>query len=400
LLHKKGPTWYFGASNTTNYLGGQMSFRSTLSQMWFNIQHTLLPFLEENNGELSERNKQIVSVLELVRIENFLPDYRFFNGRPSKNRARMARAFIAKMVLKLPYTKQLVEFLERDKQLRVICGWNNESSLPHESTFSRAFAEFARTALPDRVHQALVREIYKNEIIGHIGIDSTPLIGREKPLKKEGTRQERKKAANKRYLREKKGIEIGRKRKQMNQPLNEMIAELPSSCDMGMKRNSQGNTMVWKGYKLHAAVDDHGIAVATILTSASLNDCEACIPLMEKSNKVVKNFYDLMDSAYDVPEIKEYSRSLGHAPIIDAHARSTAQKEEQEKEAKRRRLIGFCTAEDSRYKNRFPKERFNGLFKEYFGGNNIQYKGPVKVFCHTMFGVLTCTAITLLKCLS
>lgn len=263
-----------------------MSFRSTLSQMWFNLEYKFFPLLEKDIGELTNRNKEIVSVLELVRIENFLPDYRFCNGRPTKDRCRIARAFIAKMVLKLPYTNQLVDLLGRDKQLKVICGWDIESSIPHESTFSRAFSEFALTALPDRVHQALVREIYKDEVIGHIGNDSTRLIGREKPLKKEGTRQQRKKAGNERYIREKKGIEVGRKRKQMNQPLDEMIKELPSYCDMGMKRNSQGNTMVWKGYKLHAAVDDLGIAVATILTSASLNDCEATIPLMAKSNKV------------------------------------------------------------------------------------------------------------------
>jgi hypothetical protein len=377
-----------------------MSFRSNLSQIWFNIQYKLFPFLEENLGDLSEKNKEIVSVLELVRIESFLPNYTWDNGRPPKDRCAMARAFVAKMVLKLPYTNQLIDLVKRDKQLKVICGWDIESRIPDKSVFSRAFHHFAKIALPDRVHQALVREIYKDDIIGHIGNDSTPLIGREKPLKKEGTRQERKKAANDRYLREKRGLEVGRKRKQMTQTFDEMIAELPTSCDMGMKKNSQGNAMVWKGYKFHAAVDDHGIAVAAILTSASLNDCEAAIPLMAKTNKVVKNFYDLMDAAYDVPEVKEYSQSLGHIPIIDAHARSKAQKEEQEMEAKRRRLIGFCTAEDKRYRNRFPKERFNALFKEYFGGNSIQYKGPVKVFCHTMFGVLTCTAITLLRFLS
>lgn len=383
-----------------NTKGAKMSFRSTLSQMWFNLQYNLFPFLEETVGELSERNKRIVSVLELVRIEDFLPDNRFHNGRPIKDRVQIARAFIAKTVLKFNYTKQLVENLEIDKQLRVICGWDIESNIPSESTFSRAFKEFSETGLPDKVHQALVREIYKDDIIGHIGNDSTPVIGREKALKKEGTSQARKKACNDRYIREKKGIEIGRKKKQMGQTLEEMMLELPTSCDIGMKRNSQGYAMGWKGYKLHAAVDDKGMAVAVILTSASLNDCEAGIPLMAKTNKVVRNFYDLMDSAYDVPEIKEYSKSLGHVPIIDQHARSTAQKEEKESIAKGNLLLGFRTAEGKRYKHRFSKERFNSLFKEYFGGNNIQYKGPVKVFCHVMFGVLACTAITLLKSLS
>ena len=377
-----------------------MSFRSTLSQMWFNIQSTLFPLLEEQTGQLSDQYKVLISVLELVRIENFLPCYRFNLGRPTKDRVSIAKTFIAKTVLKLPYTKQIVRILKQDKQLKIICGWEANSKIPSESKFSRAFKEFAESELPDTVHQALIQEFYKDKIIGHIGIDSTPLVGREKPLKKEGTAKERKKFANDRYVREKRGEELGRRKKQMNQTLSEMIAELPSSCDMGMKKNSQGFTMVWKGFKLHVAVDDMGIPVSAILTSASLNDCEAGIPLMAKSNKVVRNFYDLMDSAYDVSEIKEYSLSLEHVPLIDIHARSTTQKKEKEEERKRKWLLKAETAEDRRYRERFSKERFNSMFKEYYGGRNIQYKGPVKVFCHSMFGVLAYTAVTIISFLS
>lgn len=377
-----------------------MSFRSTLSQMWFNIQHTLFPLLEEQTGELCNQYKELISVLELVRIENFLPCYRFNLGRPTKDRVFIARAFIAKIVLKLPYTKQIVNVLKKDKQLRIICGWEEHSKIPSESKFSRAFKEFAESTLPDRVHQALIHEVYKDKIIGHIGNDSTSLVGREKPLKKEGTPKERKKLANDRYVREQRGDELSRRKKQMNQALNEMIAELPTSCDMGMKKNAQGIATVWKGYKLHAAVDDMGIPVSAILTSASLNDCEVGIPLMAKSNQSVRNFYDLMDSAYDVSEIKEYSVSLGHVPLIDNHARSTAQKKEKEEEGKRKWLLKAYTAEDRRYRERFSKERFNSMFKEYYGGRTMQYKSAVKVFCHSMFGVLAYTATTLIRFLN
>src|ERR1700746_1914851 len=36
----------------------------------------------------------------------------------------------------------------------------------------------------------------------------------------------------------------------------------------------------------------------------------------------VINLYDLMDSAYDAPEIKAKSLALGHVPIIDPHPRN------------------------------------------------------------------------------
>jgi hypothetical protein len=372
-----------------------MSFRSTLSQMWFNIQQTLFPMLEEQTGKLPDQYKELISILELVRVENFI-HYTWNLGRPPKDRVFIARAFVAKVVLKLTYTNQLVRILEQDKQLRIICGWDAHSKIPSESKFSRTFEEFATSNLPDRVHQALIRGVYKDQIIGHIGNDSTSVVSREKPLKKEGTPRERKKLANERYVREQRGEELSRRMKQTNQTLDEMTAELPTSCDMGMKKNAQGITTVWKGYKLHAAVDDMGIPVSAILTSASLNDCEVGIPLMAKSNQSVKNFYDLMDSAYDVSEIKEYSLSLGHVPIIDFHARSTAQKTEKKEERKRKWLLKVFTAEDKRYRQRFPKERFNSMFKEYYGGRTVQYKGPVKVFCHSMFGILAYTAKTLI----
>lgn len=377
-----------------------MSFRSTLSQLWFNIQHTLFPFLESEIGELSEDHKKLVSVLEVVRVESFLNSDQFLPGRPAKDRIFIARAFIAKAVLKLPYTNQIIKQLKENKQLRIICGWESNSKIPSESKFSRVFKEFAESSLPDRVHQALIKGAYDGTIVGHIGYDSTPVNGREKPLKKEGTPKERKRKANAKHRKEKEGKEISRKNKQMGQSLDQMISELPTSCDIGMKKNSAGYATVWKGYKLHAAVDDLGIPISVILTSASLNDCEVGIPLMAKSKKVVQNFYDLMDSAYDVDEIKEYSKSLEHVPIIDFHARSPSQKAEKEAETARKKLLNFYTAEGRRYKKRFPKERFNSLFKEYYGGRTVQYKGAKKVFCHSMFGILAYTANALLSCFS
>jgi hypothetical protein len=373
-----------------------MSFRNTLSQIWFNIQYTLFPHIETKTCKLSKEYKEIISVLELVRIEQFIDSNRYANGRPPKDRIFIARAFIAKLILKLTYTKQIIDLLNKDIQLKVICGWEEHSRIPHKSKFSRAFKEFAQMALPERVHQALVREVYKDKIIGHIGNDSTSLNAREKPLKKEGTRKQRKKVANDRYVKEQKGELESRRKRQARQTLDEMLAELPKRCDFGMKKDSQGVAKIWKGYKLHAGIDDLGMPVSVILTSASLNDCEVGIPLLAKSQKVVRNFYDLMDAAYDVDEIKEYSKSLNHVPIINSNPRGKIQKIEKELQEKGKALFNAYTAEDIRYKQRFPKERFNAMFKEYFGGRSVQYKGHDKVFCHAMFGILVYSAKTLM----
>lgn len=365
-----------------------MTLRSTLSYVWTNIQYDLFPFLKKEIGELPTKYKDLVSILELVRIEHFLPDTRFNDGRPSKDRSPIARAFIAKIVLKLTYTRQIIDLLKRDEQLRRICGWDSFQKVPSESKFSRAFKEFAESSLPDRVHQALIKDIYRDEVVGHVSKDSTPIEAREKQLKKEKNKGKKKR----------KHGELNRRQKQLQEPdLHRMIDDLPKQCDVGMKRRANGHALIWKGYKIHAAVDDHCIPLATIVTSASLNDCEAAIPLATKCSKNVTSLYDLMDAAYDHPEIKEHSVSLGHVPIIDKCPSSISQKIEKEAEQRRREQLNFKLAEERRYKERFKTERFNALFKDYYGGKNIVYRGHAKVSCAALFGVLTLTGAMLLN---
>lgn len=44
-----------------------------------------------------------------------------------------------------------------------------------ESTFSRAFHEFAETELPQPVHESLIVDTQRNQLIGHITRDSTAI---------------------------------------------------------------------------------------------------------------------------------------------------------------------------------------------------------------------------------
>lgn len=373
-----------------------MSIRNTLSKMWNNIQYTLFPQLEKDLGDLSTTHKHLISVLELVRIEEHLPATTFIDGRPPRDRHKIARAYIAKVIFKLTYTKQLIEYLKLDKRLRAICGWNSIAEIPSESKFSRVFKEFSRYSLADKTHQALIKGVYKDQIVGHVVRDSTPIPAREKSLKKASVK-ERKKLKDKRRYREKKG-ELNRRQKQLKEKnLDKMIQDLPSQCDKGMKKSAQGYTEIWKGYKLHAAVDDHCIPLAVIVTSASVNDSEVAIPLGEKSHRVAENFYDLMDAAYDHPEIKEHSISLGHIPIIDKCPKDKVEKLEKETEKQKSKLLNFKLAEDKRYAERLPKERFNALYKDYYGGRAVHYKGHEKVSGHVMFGVLVVAASTIIN---
>ena len=98
--------------------------------------------------------------------------------------------------------------------------------------------------------------------------------------------------------------------------LPEMLQELPTACDVGCKKNSQGFIESWTGYKLHISTADGGLPLSGILTSASVHDSQVIIPLLTMNFERAVNLYDLCDAAYCDPSIENYSRSLNHVPII------------------------------------------------------------------------------------
>ena len=92
-----------------------------------------------------------------------------------RDRAALARAFVAKAVIGLPTTSMLIERLTVDKQLRRLCGWERPGELSSEATFSRAFAEFALSELPSRLHEALIKRTHEDRLVGHISRDATAI---------------------------------------------------------------------------------------------------------------------------------------------------------------------------------------------------------------------------------
>jgi transposase len=380
-----------------------MALVERLSQYWLRIQKSLFPWLEEELGELTEKEQKLVTTLELMRIERFTGCSRSLYGRPPKERAAIARAFVAKAVYNMPATRALLDRLASDKKMRRICGWEKKDDIPSESTFSRAFAEFAKSQLPVCVHKAMIHQNLSEEIISHISRDSTEIKVREKPVKKivsDGEADENK--PTRKLGRPKKGEEQvkepTRLEHQKKMTLEEMLADLPYKCDVGTKKNSKGYKETWIGYKLHIDSADGQIPVSCILTSASTHDSQVALPLATMTSQRVINLYDLMDSAYDAPIIREHSQSLGHVPIIDINPRRNVQlKEELKAEERRWELLHLARPEDQRYKVRTTVERVNARLKDEFGGRIIQVRGYAKVMTHLMFGILALTADQLMR---
>lgn len=381
----------------------QLSLRQQITQFAHLLQSALFPALEEALGELGKSAQRLVATLEMIPLARFVPCSRGWMGRPAKDRYAIACAFVAKTVYGFTTTRQLLEGLQRDEQLRRICGWETAGQVPHEATFSRAFAEFAHMQLPQFVHEALIRETQKERLIGHIARDSTAIEAREhfpetpaqaKVRKtKPATGRPRGKKGRGPHKRHKGGKPSyvpqpdTRLQKQRGMKLLEMLADLPQQCDIGGKKNSQGNTDYWRGYKLHLDVADGQIPISAVLSSASLHDSQVAIPLATMSTQRVTYCYELMDSAYEAHHIIEQSRQMGHVPIVDPADRG-------------RKKPGFLAtpprelspAQRNRYQERTMVERVNARLKDEFGARHVRVRGAAKVMAHLMFGVLALTA--------
>ena len=387
-----------------------LTLRQQLTQFAHVLQNQLFPVLEEATGELDPTARRLVATLEMIPLSRFVPASRGWIGRPSKDRLAMARAFVAKAVYGFSLTRQLLERLQQDAQLRRICGWETARQVPHESTFSRAFAEFAVMELPQFVHEALIASTQKDRLIGHIARDSTAIEARERfpeaapqasqkpastarrkrgaPKGKRGPHQRHK--GGKPSYQPKPDTRIHRQRSMRLQP---MLDELPRHCSLGVKTSHDGNQQYWRGYKLHLDVADGQIPISGILTAASLHDSQVAIPLATMTAQRVTSLYDVMDAAYDATEIMEHSRELGHVPIIRAVKRGRKQIPFQGVQPSRE----FTWAEADRFKERTMVERVYARLKDEFGGRQIRVRGARKIMAHLMFGVLALTADQILK---
>lgn len=380
------------------------NLRQQLANFAHLLQTSFFPTVEEVTGPISELGQKLVAVLAMIPLQRYIPVSQGWNGRPPKDRLAVASAFVAKAVYNFPTTRDLLERLRSDPQLCRICGWDHPRQLPHESTFSRAFAEFAAMELPQFVHEALIRATQSARLVGHIARDSTAIEARERFP--EADRQKREKARQSKLARKKrkpgprrKGEplaekELTRLQRQRRMTLSQSLDELPRQCSIGAKANSKGHMHYWRGYKLHLDVADGQIPISAVLTAASLHDSQVAIPLAIMTSQRVASLYDLMDAAYDAGEIHAHSRSLGHVPLIDPAQRV----------GPRRSVIGpfkqprqFTWAEQERYKERPMSERVNARLKDEFGGRFIRVRGPAKVMAHLMFGVLALTVDQLLR---
>lgn len=283
------------------------------------------------------------------------------NGRIPANRRAILAAFFAKAVWNLETTAALIQTLRTDRQLRMLCGWQNgPAEIPSASTFSRAFAAFARNDVLRALHERLVDGFYANKLVGHLSVDSAAVEVRERVRR--GTGPAEHPAVKRLELQPRRGAA-------------ENFADLPQACGCGCKRNTHGNALYWHGVKLHAAVGDGGVPIRVFLSSAALHDSQALVPLVQSSLSRLQACYLLADAAYDAQAIRAFARSRGLVALIDANKRTSET------------VVPFSPAERRRYAERSEVERFFGHLAHH-GRGTVFVRGARKVMTHLYFGVI------------
>ncbi len=367
--------------------------------------------LETEVGPLSKAAKLLTAVVSMEALARHVPRRRAWTGRPACDRLSLATAFLAKAVYNLTTTRQLRERLQADVQLRRLCGWDRADQIPAEATFSRAFAEFAASGLPGKMHAELVRSTIGKECFNYVARDSTAIEAREHLPEDYLEKQRRKQAAAnqpqpkkdryQKYRGKRRGAKPGphkrarakdrgtRLQRQQYMTVDEMLTELPTACSLGAKKSSKGQQQYWRGYKLHWDVAAEGrIPLSCVLTSAHVHDSQVAIPLMHMSAQRTTWRCDVMDSAYDAKYIRAQAEKLGHETLIQPAARTGFSNLTPRV---------FTEEEKLRFRKRTVVEQMNARLKDEFGGRLIYLRGASKITAHLMFGVLALTVDQLLR---
>jgi len=371
---------------------------TNLSKMWnkiLNLEISLFPALKEELKleEFSSKEAKLIKILDFAEIEKNITIVKVTN--PPKDREEIARAFIAKSVYNIQTTRDLIDRLNIDRTLRILCGWRYKTDIPSESKFSRVFKELSDLKIAEKTHEKFVKEYLSDKIFFYNATDATKVPLREKPIKVEKEEKPKNKVGRPKKGEKREPIKpkILEQQKEM-QTVEKMLECVSTKCGVGVKQNSKGNREVWIGGKLHISVIDGDIPITAFYSGANVHDSSVALPLIAETSQRVNYLYDLQDAGYDADIIREFSENLGHRPIIDINPKnSKALKEKIELIKHEKESFKFINQHQSldkeHYNQRSMVERVNKYLKDDFGCDKIYYQGATKVASVLAFGVLS-----------
>ena len=110
-----------------------MKLKDKISWLMGSVQRSLFPHLDEClDKPLTEQEKRLVTILEIVQVEKYVPKTASTQwlGRKNLEREALARSFVAKDLYRHPTTRDLMRALESTESLRKLCGFIALGDIP------------------------------------------------------------------------------------------------------------------------------------------------------------------------------------------------------------------------------------------------------------------------------
>lgn len=272
-----------------------------------------------------EPTKRFEAIFSTLHIEPllFAVSKKTVYGAPAElNYPAMIYALVARIVERIPTIKDLVRRLRHDFMFHLECGFLFSDRIPSEASFSRFTQKLSESNALETVQEALLLQAIQEDFIHDdvVSIDAThvesrdrftPQVKKSKPQpKKRGRKPKKEQVAyqkEKQKQEEKKTIYEKAIEHQLDIDLETLRTAIPLQPTWGIKKNSEGKNTFWFGFKIHLAVGSKSqYILQSLVSSASLNDGKAAIPLLKGVQERLTSLniqYGTLDAGYDYEAI-------------------------------------------------------------------------------------------------
>jgi hypothetical protein len=243
------------------------------AQALLNISYDLKGCFEEH---LSDEYKTFLHMLRVIeeQMPTFIRPYTG-TGRIPYQYTPFIRSFLAKRYFGIEKTSRLIQWLNGEPNLRLLCGFTD---VPGKATFSRTLAFLSEQGILEQTLDGIVSMAHNGLVAYHVNQDSKAIPAREKAGKK--TEEKTPKPVKKRGRPAKntpKGpteptvIEIRPSKKRKYH-----LRESTPNADGGVRKTVKGMYHSGKGKRtegpIHLDVSDTGFVLTAIVTGANLNE--------------------------------------------------------------------------------------------------------------------------------
>lgn len=291
-----------------------------------------------------EPTKRFDAVFSTLHIEPLLVAVSKKNvyGAPTElNYPAMIYALVARIVERIPTIKDLVKRLRHDFMFHLECGFLFSDRIPSEASFSRFTQRLSESNALETVQETLLLQAIQEGFIQDdvVSIDATHFESRdqstpqEKKSKPEPKKRGRKSKAEQEALQKEKQERENQETiyektilDQLDASLETLRTDVPIHPNWGIKKNSEGKNTFWFGFKAHLAVGSKSqYILQSLMSSASLNDGKAAIPLLKGIQERLSSLnirYGTLDAGYDYEAIYKQLHQMNAKAIIAYNKRN------------------------------------------------------------------------------